>query len=232
MYEPKTNTLKSIVNSSYRLGEPTIHVFAAGLNENMIDENGEISNLYGCIIPLGCSNDPKKVEEYVVDMAKMTGHRKFYEVTTGTPVFLEKKTINDNLVKKIILDQDDRLIKIEKGIEEKEKKRIEQEKRYNEEIEKETDDEKDFNNIEFFKRKAWLLVTNQYKIDELQKKIDYYNTINENHKKDLNNHNAVHPEHRKEFLPFFEKKLKSRKEENIFEAFKPRWEEIENNIFS
>ena len=232
MYEPKTNTLKSIIHSSYRLGEPTIHVFAAGLNENMIDDDGNVSNLYGCIIPLGCSNNPKKVEEYVVDMAKMTGHRKFYEVTTGTPVFLEKISVNEKMVKKIILDQDDRLIRIEKGIEESEKKRIEEEKRINEEIDKETEDEKDFDNIEFFKRKAWLMVTNQCKIDELQKQIDYFNTLNQKYKSELKNHDSVHPEHKNQFLPFFEKKLKSRNEDRLFTEFKRRWDVMENDIFS
>lgn len=231
-----TNTIQAILSSEYKLNpkEDEYIIFAYGLNKDIIGENGKISNLYGCVIPLGSiqfnskneKETTEKVETYITNMMRITNHKHYMVAKTGTVAFLEQVP-DIKIVSRFVFDKDDRIIKIENSQVQEEKRR----EQISNEIQQEMHDENVDGSLEKYKIDMinCLFAYTQY--EDLCKKVsNMYETFNKLRDKVLENDNQ-NPEYRDQFLPFLKEKLEKRDEVSSYQAIENSYSRIKDKIF-
>lgn len=184
-------------------------------------------NFYGLIFPLGSSNDLQKEEDYARKVIDITGHPRVTVAKFGCPVKLtlepEQKTVVE-----VEYDKVEELQKKE-NLEDKRKyeNRIKAEK----ELEKEIEEEGDVDNIEHFKRNAYLAVKHmsvyKQKLQEAEEALNNY----QKRKEVLRDHYKRIPEHEEQWLPYLKNKLEGRGEQQLYQSVETGYNLIKEDLF-
>jgi hypothetical protein len=190
-------------------------VYAYVINKDIIDSEGNVDDLRAMIFHLGSFYDFEKAKQHAEKTIENTGYSKIIVAKYGLPVAITTKP-SDNTIESVPVDIKGKLIKMETDEMKQQKKLYEEKIQYEKELYKECQDECDIDHIEHFKRQAYLATTHYTTYINLKQQSDKILKEFEIRKKLLNEHYNKHPEHEKQFLPFFKEKLDSRGENDLY----------------
>ena len=191
------------------------NVYAYTINKDIIDEEGNVEDLRALVFPLGSFYNFEEADKHAKTVMEKTQHPHIVVGRYGLPIKITSKP-DTALVETVTVDLKGRIMKMESA--EYREQMIEYEKKFQLESDmiKETELEMDVENLEHYKRYAYLCVKNYTMALELKKKSDEMFIEFYKNQKILKQHLIKHPEHEEAFLPFFKEKLLSRGEEELY----------------
>lgn len=222
----KVNSLQALANLEPIPGKEW-NVLAYVLNRDMINEDGTLDDLHGIVFPLGSFKNRSEAEKHAKNVIQKTGHPSVITCAYGYPVRLTTKC-DPVAMRPVPIDTRGRLIKMEDSQYKREQEEYERKLKLEKEILKEMELETDIDDIEHFKRQAYLTVKNYsiYKRHKQQMKEAFENY--QKRRDALRDHYKRHPEHETEWLPMLKKKLSERGEMGLYQRIEAGYNLLKN----
>jgi len=222
------HSLQKLLQSSIK-HESLWNVYAYVINQDIIDDQGQIDDLRAIVIPLGSFCDYKKAVKHKDKLIEETGYKYFVIAKYGTIIPITVKP-DLNIIEEVTVDMQNKLIKLEHEENKKQQQLYEEKIKYEQELKLECQRECDRHHIEYFKRQAYLASLHYMTYLELQKKsketLDHYNK----YKQLLKEHHLEHPEHKDQFLPYLKDKLIKRGEHELYDKINYAYQLCQNDL--
>lgn len=191
------------------------NVYSYVINKDIIDEHGKVDDLRGLIFPLGSFDTLQKAENHAKNIIEKTGYSKVVVAKYGIPIQLSTKS-DVSIIETVPVDINGKIINLESKAYEEQQEIYQKKIKYEQELKEECELECDINHIEHYKRIAYLTIKHYVNYLNLKKQLEEIESIYQKRKLELNDHLKLHPEHEKDFLPYFKEKLMKRGEEALY----------------
>lgn len=198
-----------------------INVFAYLLNKDIVDSEGRVDDLYGLIFPLGSfSHDQQdKIPSYIENIEEKTGLKSFVAGEFGLPIQLRRCGYPKfGVVHSINVDCHNKVIKLQDKEYESDLEKFKRSIQIRKDVFKEIEDEEDPDNIEYFKRRCYLMMKNKDAIDAYQEHLDEVKKYYDQRKKEAAKCLLAHPDLSDRWLPYVKEKLDFRDEMELYRA--------------
>ena len=209
-------------------GAPFV-VMAWMLNKDIIDESGNVDNLYGCCIDMGHYRTYEDAEKRCKEVIVITGHDAVRVIKLGQPLPLTMKldpTYGD--IKDIPVDSQGNFITLaEKQVEER-NRLMEERIKLEKEIVQEQIDILDPGHIEHFKHQVYIAVQGFQKISAHENYIREQKRAVIDAVTKLRKYYHYHTDNEENWLEWYEAKLSTRNEMNIYEVVSNMYERHRN----
>lgn len=190
------------------------NVYAYTINKDIIHE-GKVDDLRAVVFPLGSFYDKDQAEKHAKHIMVQTKHPHIVVGRYGLPIKITTNPDTD-IVETVTMDLKGKIMKMESDEHRDQMIAYEKKLQYEKDLMKETELEMSVNDLEHYKRYAYLCVKNYTVYLELKKKSEEMFNEFEKNQKILKQHLLAHPEHEEAFLPYFKEKLLSRGEEELY----------------
>ena len=205
--------------------------FAFVLNRDMILPDGTLDDLHCLVFPLGSFSNREDASKHAKETIETTGHPAVIVARYGSAVPMSSK-FDPNTITNVAVDIKGKLIEMESEAYKKDREIYENRVKLEQDIMKEAEEEKDENNIEHFKRQAYLAVKNYAKYIHHKKEMDESLENFKMRKVAVAEHYNRHPEHESQFLPYFKEKLAERGELELYHSIENGYNEIREELLS
>lgn len=205
------------------------NVIAFVLNSDMILPDGKLDDFHGLVFCLGSFNDEKSAHAHAKNIIEVTGHPAVTVVPYGLALKLTTK-FDPNTTEEVYVDNKGKIIEMENALYKEQKEKYEKRLEVEREIMDEVEEEKDPNSIEYFKRQCYLAIKNRASYHMHTKEAD---SAWENYKKRealIREHYGKFPQHEKEWLPMFKKKLIERGESDLYFGVESAYKELRDEL--
>lgn len=191
------------------------NVFAYCINNDIMKKDGTLDDDRALVFLLGSFEHFSDAEQHVKNVIEQSGYGHIIISKYGMPVKITTKRESD-VIENITTDMQGKIINMD--IKEYELQKDLHEKKITAEAEllKECKEEDNFDSIEYYKRKAYLVTKYLTNANELKQKSTEYMTLYEKEKKLLKKHLELYPKHESDFLPYLKLKLLSRGEADLY----------------
>lgn len=203
--------------------------FAFALNRDMIKEDGTLDDLHAVVFPLASFDNEESAHNYVRDVIQRTGHSGIIASKFGAPVQLTSKFDPENTTE-VVVTSDGVIVDLESAQYERDKAIYEENIKRETELLKEAEAECDPEDIEHFKRQAYLAIKNLSGFKFHLQKAKEFRDDYLNRRDILRDHYKRHPEHEERFIPYLEEKLTQRGELNLYNSIEHAYSAIREEL--
>ena len=190
-------------------------VYAYAINNDIIDEQGNIDDMRAILFHLGSFSTKIDADKHVKYIIEMTGHNAIFISKYGMPVPITSKP-NEHVTEHVTVDMQGKIMTLETQEYKKQKETYEKKIKYEQELMKEIEDEANPNTLEYYKRLIYIAIKHHLLYSELSKNANESLAIYEKKRILIKDVLIKHPEFEEQFLPFFKEKLLSRGEEELY----------------
>lgn len=190
------------------------NVYAYAINKDVIVD-GKIDPLRALVFPLGSFYDEDAADKHAKYIMEKTQHPHIVIAQYGMPIKITT-TPDSNKVNRVTMDLKGKIIEMESKEHQELLEAYEKKLQFEKDLLIETDKEMNVDDLEHYKRYAYLCTKNYSNYLELKKQSEQMLKEFEQNKKILKEHLVHHPEHEEQFLPMFKDKLLGRGEEELY----------------
>lgn len=225
---PKVNSLQALMRLRPKRGCEWC-TFAFVLNRDMIRSDGSLDDLHAMVFPLGAFDSEERAEEHAKNIISITGHPAVVAAKYGAPVPLTLK-FDTKVITEVPVDLKGRIIELESDQYKREREEYERRVQREREIMKEQEDEIDPDNIEHFKRQAYLAIKNRANYQHHSRETDSAWDMYKKREAAVRDHYVRHPEHERDWLPYLKEKLTERGEMSLYFSMEAAYKEIRDEL--
>jgi hypothetical protein len=225
---PKIASLQALTRLRPPRGQEW-QVFAFVLNRDMIKEDGTLDDLYALLFPLGSFGESEEAFKHARKTIEITGHNAVIAGPYGSAIKLSSAFDPDHL-EEVVLNEKGKLVEFEQAEYDHMKEEYERRTKIEREVAEEAEKETDPDELEHFKRQAYLAIKNLSKWKHLQRETETAQKNFEKRRDLVRDHYRRHPEHEAQWLPYLKDKLIERGENALYQSLEAAYQEIREDL--